>query len=64
MASILGYVGFIISVLGFLIEGLAVFAMVSYPVRRRLPWSPFSFLTVGFVCFIGGMVLFAAMNRN
>lgn len=62
MASSLGYVGFLISVLGILIEGLAVCAMVSHPLRRRLPWSPYSILAVGFACFIGGMVLFAAMR--
>jgi hypothetical protein len=58
MSKILMLAGFTISVVGLLIEGIGVTAMTFYPVRRRLRMSPFSIVSIGGLCFCGG-ILFA-----
>ncbi len=48
--------GFVLAIGGFVVEGLGVIAMISYPVRRRLP-SPFALQTFGFIAFLVGLVV-------
>lgn len=64
MDTILGQVGFVIAVLGILVEGLATTAMVSIRVRRAMPCSPFVIVTVGILYFFGGMILLAGMHAS
>lgn len=59
MATYLSALGLVTAIGGILIEGLAVSAMSFYPVRRSLPWSPFSLVGLGFFCFLGGSLLLA-----
>ena len=49
----------LLSVTGMLIEGLGVLSMACYPVRRRIPMSPFADLSIGGCLFFGGVILFA-----
>ncbi len=52
--------GYTIAVAGILIEGLGMAAVAFYPVRRRLPISPFSIMSIGGCCFLGGVLLASA----
>jgi len=50
--------GMLFSLLGLGIEFLAVLAMACYGLRRRLPWSPFSVASAGFLLYLIGFVLY------
>jgi hypothetical protein len=56
MGDTLMFVGFTISAIGLLIEAIGTAAAAFYPIRRRLPISPFSLVGIGGCCFFGGLL--------
>ncbi len=63
MGTILEVSAFAIAIVGLLLEGLVPVSMAFYPVRRLLPFSPFYLSGVGFLCFVGGLIL-AVVGHN
>jgi len=49
--------GYTIATAGVLIESIGVLSLAFYSVRRRLPISPFSMISIGGGCFFGGILL-------
>jgi hypothetical protein len=49
--------GFTLAAAGLLLEGVGVASAAIYPLRRRLPISPFSIQGIGCYCFCGGILL-------
>jgi hypothetical protein len=57
--QILKAIGVSVTILGMLTEFVGTGALVSYRLRRRLRWSPFTIISVGGVCFVGGLLCYA-----
>ena len=57
--QILRTIGISVTIFGMLTEFVGTGTLVSYRLRRRLRWSPFSIISVGGVCFVGGLLCYA-----
>lgn len=63
--QILRYLALLLILSGFLLEILGIWAAALYPLRRRLPWSPFTIVSLGGICLVSGilcLVLTTSMN--
>ncbi|MEM9420399.1 MAG: hypothetical protein AAGA25_15325 [Planctomycetota bacterium] len=58
MIEVIMNLGIATSVIGLGIEGLAIFAMINYRIRKRVP-NPFTLQTVGVAMFVLGLVIAA-----
>jgi hypothetical protein len=58
MSRYLAGLGITIAAIGMAIEGLGIFSMTYWPLRRRLP-SPFTVLHIGFAVFVAGLGIYA-----